>query len=408
VDSQYDIPDRRHRRTQIGRPGKTIAIAGNLPALDRQRHSPSEEILTMLLYSRYILRTFFRFFGLSLAAFVGLYLLVEFFERIDDFIEYHASIGLSISYFVNKTPLIITQVAPLACLMSVFMTLGSFTRTGELTAMHAGGISLGRIAGPLLRTGLYLSLIILAANEFVVPSSVKRARHILATEVRGGPAVTYKRDKIWLRHNEQILNIRLASPKQQTLEGITLLTFNDQFRVTQRLDAAKASFTDNRWLCRQVVFRTFDPASGNLTSERNLAQKMVNLPVSPDDFKVPGSKRNEDLSISELRHLARKLRKEGYNSTRFQVDMHARIAAPFACLVMAFLGIPFAIRKGRGTSLALGIAVSVGIGAIYFILHAALLAFGYSGAFPPVIAAWGANVLFLLFGCWLFLYGEET
>jgi lipopolysaccharide export system permease protein len=362
----------------------------------------------MPLYSRYILRTFFRLFGLSLAAFVGLYLLVEFFERIDDFIEYHAPAGLAVAYFLNKTPLIITQVTPLACLMAVFMTLGSFTRTAELTAMQAGGISLGRIAGPLLRMGLYFSLIILAANEFIVPSSVKQARHILSTEVRGGPAVIYKRDKIWLRHNRNILNIRLARPKQQTLEGISLISFDDRFRINQRLDADSATFTDRQWLCRNVVSRSFDPTSGDLTSEQKISEKLLDLSVTPDDFKVPGSKRNEDLSISELRHLARKLQKEGYNPTRFQVDLHARIAAPFACLIMTFLGIPFAIRKGRGTSLALGIAISIGIGAIYFVLQAALLAFGYSGVFPPVIAAWGANVLFLLFGSWLFLYGEEA
>jgi len=158
---------------------------------------------------------------------------------------------------------------------------------------------------------------------------------------------------------------------------------------------------------REVTMRTFETKTGALLSERHLAEKTVQLAVTPEDFKVPGSKRNEDLSISELRHLAQKLRAEGYDPTRFQVDLQARIAAPFACAIMAFLGIPFAIRKGRGTSLAMGIAISIVIGAVYFIVQAALLAFGYSGIFPPFVAAWAANLLFALFGGWLFLLAER-
>ncbi len=87
--------------------------------------------------------------------------------------------------------------------------------------------------------------------------------------------------------------------------------------------------------------------------------------------------------------------------------MHARLAAPFASLIMAFLGIPFALRKGRDSGLALGIAMSVMIGVAYFILQAISLAFGYSAALPPLLAAWSANLLFFLFGCWLFLGSDS-
>lgn len=367
---------------------------------------PFMEKVTMLIINRYILRSFFRLFALALATFVGLYLLIDFFERVDNFIEHGASASLYLAYFLNKMPLIITQVTPLACLMAVFMTLGGMARNGELTAMHAGGFSLAAISAPLLRMGLLFSLILLTANEFVVPDTVKQARHVLATEVKGGPSVTYKRDRIWLRHQKNILNIRAANPDRQTLEGITMLSFDDGFRVRERLDAAGATFAGNLWRCRDVVGRTFDPDSGSLLTEQRFPEKAMALPVTPEDFKVPGSKRNEDLSISELKRLANKLQQEGYNSTRFHVDMHARIASPFACLVMAFLGIPFAIRKGRGVSLASGIALSIGIGAIYFIMHAALLAFGYTGTFSPLVAAWGANILFLMVAAWLFLQGD--
>jgi lipopolysaccharide export system permease protein len=113
------------------------------------------------------------------------------------------------------------------------------------------------------------------------------------------------------------------------------------------------------------------------------------------------------MGIRELGQLARKVESEGYDATRYRVDLQAQTATPFACVVMAFLGIPFALSKGRGASLAAGIAISVGIGVTYFILQAALQAFGYSGVLPPVVAAWSANLLFTLLGAWLLLLARE-
>jgi lipopolysaccharide export system permease protein len=87
--------------------------------------------------------------------------------------------------------------------------------------------------------------------------------------------------------------------------------------------------------------------------------------------------------------------------------MHARLAIPFASVIMAFLGIPFALSKKRGASLATGITISVAIGMSYHIIQAMLLAFGYSAVIPPVIAAWAPNLLFGLFGIWLLLMVRE-
>ena len=52
-------------------------------------------------------------------------------------------------------------------------------------------------------------------------------------------------------------------------------------------------------------------------------------------------------------------------------------------------------------ALALGIGASVAIGFAYFVVNAVLLSYGRSGVLPPLVAAWGANFLFVLGGIWL-------
>jgi lipopolysaccharide export system permease protein len=355
------------------------------------------------LISRYLLRTFSRTFALALSAFVGLYLLVDFFEKIDDFIEHSAPAALYLGYFLNKVPLIATQVVPLACLLAVFTTLGSFSRHNELTALHSSGVSLLRITTPLLTATLLIAIFSLLVSEYVVPDTIRRANIILNSSVKGKPAVVFKRDKIWLRDGRNIVNIRVATPENATLQGVSIFQFDGRFGLRSRTDAARATYREGHWLASDLLWRRFDPATGAITKTETRKQAFLRLNIAPEDFQVPGGKRNEDLNFRDLKTLARKLRRDGFDPTRFLVDMHSRIAAPFACVIMGFLGIPFALSKGRKSSLALGIGISVAIGVVFFILQATLLAFGYSAVLPPMVAAWSANLLFLMLGCWLFL-----
>ncbi len=101
------------------------------------------------------------------------------------------------------------------------------------------------------------------------------------------------------------------------------------------------------------------------------------------------------------------MRAEGYNDTRYLVNMHAHIASPFASIVMVLVGIPFALHRGRNSSLSFGIVVSVMVGVAYFILHSVAMAFGYSGVLPPVLATWSANILIGLTGLWLVLFRSQ-
>jgi len=355
---------------------------------------------------RYIPTTFSRIFLLSTAAFSGLYLLVDFFEKVDNFLENDAAPLLYVLYFTSKLPLIITQVLPLAILMGVFMTLGGFSRTSELTAMRAGGLSLWRIAAPLLIVSVGMSIFLLLASEFIVPASARTMSQIYDVEVKGKPEANLRRENVWFREGSDIVHVRLALPENRSLKGITIYRTDDAFRLTSRLDALEAVYVNEQWLFQQVSERHFALTTGEPTGLQLHGEMLFSLGKTPDDFAVP-SEKNLELGIRELSEMIDRLRAEGYNATRYRVDLQARMATPFACIILAFLGIPFALQKGRGASLAMGITVSVAIGFSYFILQSMLQALGYSSVLPPAVAGWSANLLFGLLSLWLLLSVRE-
>ncbi|MBE0596517.1 MAG: LPS export ABC transporter permease LptG [Desulfuromonadales bacterium] len=351
---------------------------------------------------RYVLASFGRIFFLSLAAFAGLYLLVDFFERIDNFLSHQARLHHYLLYFASKLPVIVVQVLPLAVLMGVFLALGGFSRTSELTAMRAGGISLWRVAAPLLAASAAATVFMLIASEFLVPTTSRVMNRVLEVEVKGKAEKSLRRDNLWLREGDTLIHVRLATPEHRALEGITLLQMDAEFRLLTRTDARDAVYNGDGWLLRQVTVREFAAGGDESTQIDHLAESFWPFARSPEDFAIP-DEQNLELGIRDLYRLVDRLQAEGYDATRYRVDLHTRLATPFACIILAFLGIPFALQKGRNTGLAMGVTLSVGIGIAYFIVQAMLQAFGYSSVLSPVVAAWAANLLFGMLGFWLLL-----
>ena len=76
---------------------------------------------------------------------------------------------------------------------------------------------------------------------------------------------------------------------------------------------------------------------------------------------------------------------------------HARWAAPWTCLVVVLLALPFGAMTGR-RNVFMGVAGSIFVFFAFFALSQTCLALGTSGLLPPVLAGWLPNLLFTTLG----------
>ncbi|MCK5826764.1 MAG: LPS export ABC transporter permease LptG [Desulfuromusa sp.] len=353
-----------------------------------------------------LLKSFIRILLLCTAAFICIYLLIDFFEKIDKFIDHNAVALDYFTYFFNSIPTIFIQILPLAILTTMVLTLGGFSRTNEITAMRACGISLLRIIQPLMSLTLILSLLLLLLNEFIIPWNSKQLNYLLEIKLSKNEQMQLTRNELWYRSKNRIISIAVADPQKQQLQGVTIFTFDDQQRMKKRQDSPFAEFDKGKWQASTLIEHTFDSVSGELSESNKLNNVALDLNRSPDDFSVQEDLKNE-LNYLQLATLVDKLEGEGYDATHQRVDMQNRLAQPLTCLIMGFLGIPFALQRGRNSNIAMGIGLSLGIGVAYFILQSMVTAFGYANALPPLAAAWSANFIFLLLGIWLLLNIKE-
>ncbi len=346
---------------------------------------------------RYIAREYLKVFLLCLSGLIFIYLVVLFFQKIDLFIKYQAPFLLIFEYLLYKIPEVIFQwTLPYAVLLSTLLTLGTLSRHSEIIAMKAGGVSLYWITVPLFIIALLISFLSFLGNEYLVPVTNQRTRHLLSVKVRKDEQTSYfKNYKIWYHGKQGIYNIQLLDAKEKKLKGVTLYQLDDQFRCTRRIDAREASWTDGKWKLYQGAIREFK--EGIVIQTTPFMQQEFDFQENWEAFQKT-ERKAEEMSFTELRNYIHRIQASGYDTTRYLTDLYSKLSYPFLNLIMVLIGVPFALKTGRSGGIALSIGISVIIGFLYGVIFYVFVSFGRSGVLPPILSAWTPTVLFGLAG----------
>jgi len=365
------------------------------PALSREGNH------TVLILTRYFLREFLKILVLCLAAFVALYLIGDLFNRIEDILARQVSLGIVLQYFICGLPRIIHQLCPLAVLLSTFITIGLFVRNQEITALKAHGISLYRVLNVFILISSGIFIISLLMQQYLIPGSTARFREIKTEHIKGKPrSKLINTTAFWYRAQDAIYNIDFFDPEKNTLDKVSIMYLDDAFQARRSIYAETGQWNGKDWVLHNGFERRFN--SGGSQAALKFKQKTLSLHASPEDFHV-SRKTGDELSFVELWSLVKQIRRSGYPSTSYAVDLHAKVSYSFINIIMAILGIPFALMIGRSGGMALGIAVSTCLGLTYWLFFSFCISLGKGGVLSPFIAAWIANIIFGMLGIYLFL-----
>lgn len=359
----------------------------------------------MKIIDRYIMTEFMKVFAICVMGFVLVLLLVEITDKIKYYFQYNPPGWLMLKYFLVKIPGYMFFAIPLGILMGGMMSLLLMARHSEIIAMQANGIDALNVARPVLVVGMAASLTMLVANETVIPWSNRYSEHIQNVEIAKKPdTALFKSDEIWMRSPDSIVHVSKFDKSTLTLEGLTIVSWRDNYVFSQRIYADKARWRRDHWVLYGVN-RTVRTVDGRFHVE-TIPSLTGELDKAPSDF-VRVERPASEMNLVQLSAYIDRLKEEGQVPTRYLVDWHDKFAFPFACLIMSALSVPFAIRVNpRGGGIAIGLAVSLVIAFGYWIVHALFIAIGHGGYIPPVAAAWGANVIFGLTAVMLLLHSD--
>jgi lipopolysaccharide export system permease protein len=349
-----------------------------------------------LLLDDMILRDFLLYFVMVLTTFVMLALVFTFFELLGDIVKNRISLLMLGDYLLNLSPSIIYLMTPLSVLLAVLVTFGLMQRSNELTAMKATGISIYRVAFPVIVIAAVVSASLFLFDQLYIPHANKR-QETLRNEIKGKPPQTYLRpDRKWIfGSNNTIYYYELFDPDQNRFGGISIFQFDPQtFALTARLYAQHAHWEEGlqKWVFERGWVRHFD---GSAIEEYKSFEVTTNQMATeqPVYFKKE-VRQSQEMDYEELLRYIRDLQQSGFDVVRFRVQLYKKLAYPLITLVMAILAIPFSVSgQRRGGALA-GVATAIGIAILYWVSAGLFEAMGNANQLPALLAAWAPNLIF--------------
>lgn len=130
---------------------------------------------------RYVTSFFLWHFVLCLVAVMGLYVLVDTFAHLDDYVEQGSlarQVRWIITYHAYQIPVLIGQFLPIVVLLGGIISLARLAAHNELNATKAAGVSIHRTLLPVFAAALVVGLLGAADQELLVPSLERDIRRI--------------------------------------------------------------------------------------------------------------------------------------------------------------------------------------------------------------------------------------
>ncbi len=361
----------------------------------------------MRLLDRYLLRELLMPLVYCLGGFVVFWVSFNLFTRLDDLQEAKLHLGDVVELCAAWTPECLVTVLPIGLLLALLYTLTHHARHNEITAMRAAGISLWRLCVPYFVVGLGASLALFALNEIGVPRSTEWSERILNRYVHKSDDApnqfrgftNARANRIWIFNEYR--------PETAEMSGSIVVNWTLTNGSIRKLYADRAIYSNPGWTFFNV--KEFEQASETAPVIPFL---QTNELAMPDFDETPAGIENE-IKMSEYESLrSRKLNiplsvlweylrrhpnLSPAKAANWRTKFDGRLAAPWTCLVVVFIAIPFGAASGR-RNLFVGVAGSVFICFTFFVLQQVGLALGQGDRLPAWLAAWLPNLFFAATG----------
>ncbi|HBA82909.1 MAG TPA: hypothetical protein DCZ95_02330 [Verrucomicrobia bacterium] len=353
----------------------------------------------MKIIDKYLLRTLGTPLTYCLIGFSMIFVIFDLFDNFSDFMEANTSFLDILKYYLFLFPAIISFIVPISLLLSVLYALSTLTRSNELTAMRASGVSLYRLMVPFLTVGLSFSVAVGVINETVAPWStywkdqfLQIQGHEGETSIHAAFNIAYKNDadrRIWWigEFNTQTFDMKNVIVTQQRLDGI------DEYKI----QAKEGRWLDGRWWFQELSVQNYTLDGQPMGAPKfELNRELTGYAETPRIFMAE-IKDPQFFSSLELWNYVRAKNLSDDRLARYMTDLHSRLAMPWTCLIVMLLGIPFGVHTGRkGAFLGIVFALSLFFG--FYAMSNLCVALGKNQTLPPLVAGWLPNVFFFVVG----------
>ncbi len=352
----------------------------------------------MKTLDRYIFKEILFPFLIALLALTFVFCTREIGALLEVIVRQSATLSEITAISAAILPNVLTFTIPMAVLVGILTGFGRMSSDSEAIAFRAGGISMVRLLIPVMLLGALAWAANFALAVWIAPGTAARLR-----ELRYEIAIKQVSLEIKPRvFNESLTNLILYVqdiPPREGLrwDGIMLanMTHPDEPNVTF---AQSGSLTKDEK--EHAFVLTLTNGSNHVVSERSPDRYTFDT-FKTTTFSIPMPEtpsRPEAQNIAELptRQLWNNVN-SGHAAYEERVELHRRLALPFACFVFALAGLPLGVSTTRGSK-SMGLVLSLILMLVYYLAFAGGTRVAGNAQFSPFFGAWLPNLAFALLG----------
>lgn len=359
--------------------------------------------LRPMLIDAYVLNGFLFYFCVLVAALVTLIEVFTFFELLGDMIKNDIGMSTMVDYLWHLAPSLVYQLTPIGTLVASLICFGILTKYNEVTAFKASGISVHRLAAPVLVISFVLSGLLFTFDHYYIPEANRRQERLRAV-IKNKPVASYLNpNRKWVYGQGcRIYNYQAFDGRKSIMSNVNVYELDPQtFRVLRQISAQRARWDapHHTWLFENGITQT-DKLNGNSYQPFYGTSAIFPELTETRSWFVREEKEYKEMNFEELSEYIRELKSSGLDTIPLQVQYYKKFAVPLFALIMAILSIPFAFIAGNRGAMT-GVGISFGVAIAYWTIGTLFEQVGDLNQLPAVMAAWSPDIIFSLAGLYL-------
>lgn len=348
----------------------------------------------------YIIRKFLSTFALSILLIIVIVIIFDISENIEDFIDKEAPLSeIIFVYYLNFIPYFVNLFSALFTFIAVIYFTAKMANQSEFIAMLSSGISFRRLLVPYIIASFLIAVFSLYLANFLIPHTNKNRLEFVNTYIKNKYRNTARNIHMQIAPGT-LVYVESYNVEQDLGHNFTLEQF-DGVNVRFRLTASSIRWNKQHenWQLERYSVRKINGLKERLQNGHRM-DTIINL--SPKDFHKK-TDNIELMNYGQLKEFVESERTKGSEMLKyFEVEQHKRLAFPFASIILTLIGVAVSSRKVRG---GIGLHIAFGLTATFFfiLLQRITETFAIYANWPPGLAVWFPNIIFLLLGIYLLI-----
>lgn len=302
-----------------------------------------------------------------------------------------------------RIPQLIARFLPFSVLLGALIALAGLNQHSEIISMKAAGISAHQIIAPLILAATLIAMVHFVFTERVVTRATAALAAWDAVDYGPVPAETDIRNNIAIVHGDDLVFVRLVTGQSERTRLAGINVYERTGGTLRRILTAERGRLAPGGGWRLGDATLFDVDSGRL---QRMAEVEFGRGIDPNQFTLAQVDPDEQ-SFWRLRRSIGELSAADRATASLEANLWHKIAGPFSTVLMPLLAAVAAFGLARSGQLMVRAVIGMALGFAYFVADNFALAMGNLGAYPPILAAWGPFLLFLLVGEAVLIRTEE-